>query len=58
MHYIAEAKRRELSEKLSKARFFSILMDGSTDSGNIDNEILMIMYCDTKNIDEKVHIKT
>ena len=51
MHYIAKAKRRELLEKLSQ--IFSILMDGSTDSGNIDNDTN-----DTNNSDKKVHIKT
>ena len=32
--YIAKAKRQELAEKLKHAKFFSLLMDGNTDSSN------------------------
>ena len=32
-HFIAESKREDLVTKLTKANFFSILMDGSTDTG-------------------------
>ena len=33
-HYIAESRREELAD-LASAKFFSVLMDGSTDKGNI-----------------------
>ena len=36
-HFIAESMRDHLKEILSKAHFFSVLMDGSTDTGNIDD---------------------
>ena len=36
-HFIAEFMRDNLKEILSKAQFFSFLMDGSTDTGNIDD---------------------
>ena len=39
-HFIAESQREELAESLSNAKFFSLLMDGSTDKGNIDDELL------------------
>ena len=61
IHYVAEAKRQELAEKLVCAKYFSLLMDGSTDSSNTENEVLMVVYCDTQATttnDEMVHTKT
>ena len=58
-HYVAESKRQDLLEILTRVIFFfSFLIDGSTDSGNIDNEIFMATYCDTNEGDERVHTKT
>ena len=54
-HYIAESKRDDLSKCLSRAKFFSILMDGSTDSGNIDDELFLVLWCDVDGSDEMVH---
>jgi hypothetical protein len=53
-HYIAEARRQELIETISKC---SILMDASTDKGNIDDEIFLLIWCDIHGHDEKVHSK-
>ena len=36
-HYIAEGQRQELLEALSTCHFYSFLMDGSTDRGNVAN---------------------
>ena len=46
-HYIAESNRQQLLE-LAQAKFFSLLIDGSTDTGNINNELYMVVwyYCD------------
>ena len=52
---IAEAKREELSKCLSKVKYFSLLMDGSTDSGNIDNELFLVVWCEVNSSDEMVH---
>ena len=41
-HYIAESQRQELVRTLQSAEFFSLLMDGSNDAGNIDNELLLV----------------
>jgi hypothetical protein len=41
VHYIAESRRQELTDTLANAMFFSLLMDGSTDTGNIDDEVLL-----------------
>ena len=45
-HFIAESKRECLTQKLAKAQYFSILMDGSTDTGNIDDEVFLIQWCE------------
>ena len=37
--YIAEAQREVLLSMLAKANFFSIQVDSSTDSGNIEDEL-------------------
>ena len=55
MHFIAEAKCRHLLESVAKANSFSVLLDGSTDTANIDNEILLLVWCDPDGSDEKVH---
>ena len=54
-HFIAVSKREQLVEKLAKAQFFSILMDGSTDTGNIDDEMFLVLWCDVDHEDEMVH---
>ena len=46
VHYIAIAKRQVLLQHLTKAKFFSLLLDGSTDKG------MLAVWCDP---DEKVH---
>ena len=58
VHYIAETRRREIVDKINNVKFFSILLDGSTDKGNIDNEAILLIYCDTDGHDEKVHTRT
>ena len=40
-HYIAETRRQDLAGNLASAKFFSFLMDGTCDSGNIDDELLL-----------------
>ena len=57
MHYIAMAKWQVLLQKLSETKFFSLLLDGSTDKGNVDNEVLLAVWCDPDGSDEKVHTR-
>ena len=52
VHFIAESKWHELIDTLAKADFFSLLLDGSTDKGNYDNELLLIVWCDPDGKDE------
>ena len=56
-HYIAETKREDLSNHLASAKFFSLLMDGTTDKGNIDDEMFLALWCDVESTDEKVHTR-
>ena len=43
-HYIAEGQRQELFESLSTSYFYSFLMDGSTDKGNVEDQLIIILY--------------
>ena len=55
IHYIAEARWLDLVHTVGQAKFFSLLLDGSTDVGNIDNEVILIAWCDLRCEDEKIH---
>ena len=55
IHYIAESRRQELKQKLAQAKFFSLLLDGSTDVANIDNELILAVWCDRDGMDERIH---
>ena len=57
VHYIAMAKQQVLLQHLTKAKFFSLLLDGSTDKGNINNKVLLAVMCDPDGTDEKVHTR-
>ena len=52
-HYIAQSQRREFHRNLT-SQFYSVLMDGSTDKGRIENELFAIVYCDKKNVLKEV----
>ena len=45
IQYIARDLQRQLGESLHKANFYSIQMDGSTDSGNKEEELLASWLC-------------
>ena len=45
-HYIAENQRQYFfAQEFSSVKFFSFLMDGSTDTSNTENELIMIVFC-------------
>ena len=54
IHFIAESGRQQLNAMVTNAHFFSLLMDGSTDASNHDNELILVQWCDTNSSDEKV----
>ena len=45
-HYIAKECKENVVEALRKAHFFSILMDRTTDKGNIEDELFLVLWCD------------
>ncbi len=53
-HYIVESQRQQLVYTLQSATFYSLLMDGSTDAVNVDNELLPVVWFDKEGVDEKV----
>ena len=55
--YIAQDLREQLKESLQKAKFFSLQMDGSTDSGNIEEELFMVVFFDPLANDGCVHVR-
>ena len=57
IHFIAEAERQQLGDILAKSEFFSLLMDGSSDKGCCDNEVVMVVWCDCNGKEEKIHTR-
>ena len=53
-HYVAEAFQMKVVDQLKKGKIFSVLLDGSTDSGNVDNELMMAVHFNREGADEKV----
>ena len=58
VHFIAESKRQELALELQKAKFFFLLLDGSTDAGNVDNELELVVWFDRDGANERVCTRT
>ena len=45
-HYIAESQRQSFLDRFSaSSNFYSFLMDGSTDAGNVEDELVLIQHC-------------
>ena len=53
-HYIAEAQRQQFLQLLCKNNFYSFLMDGSTDEGNIEQELVVILTCMKDDASEEI----
>ena len=43
IHFWSMSKKEKLASLLSRAKFFSLLMDGSTDAANVDNEVFLVV---------------
>ena len=56
VHFIAEDLREQLLSALSKAHFFSIQVDGTTDAGNVEEELFLVVYFQPNYTDGKVHV--
>ena len=44
-HFIAKSQRQNFVRSLSNVNFYSFIMDGSTDAGKIEDELIIILYC-------------
>ena len=44
-HYIAESQRQQYLQSLCETKFCSFLMDGSTDAGNVEQELVILLSC-------------
>ena len=53
-HFIAEAQRKEFLEAMVSNNFFSFLMDGSTDSGNTEQELVLVTYCEKDQANQEI----
>lgn len=49
---VYKVKEAGAIEYLRNVKFSSLLLDGSTDRGNIDNELILAVWCDRNEADE------
>ena len=54
--FIALEQQQNLAKSLSKARFFSLQADSSTDSGNVEDEVFLVVFCDLYSPNGKVGV--
>ena len=55
--YIAESPHQEFLDKLSSStgpKFFSFLIDGTTDAGNHEDELVVLVYCDKNEVTSEI----
>ena len=43
--YIIRQQRKDFMASFSYVHFFSFLMDGSTDAGNVEDELFVLLHC-------------
>jgi len=43
--FIAKSQQQGFLNSLPAGGFFSLLMDGSTDAGNLEDELIVLVYC-------------
>ena len=58
--YIARSQRQSFLNMLSSSHtiFFSFLIDGTTDSGNQEDELIIVVYCSRNNLSEELTVRT
>ena len=54
--FIALEQQQNLAKSLSKAHFFSLQADSSTDSGNVEDEVFLVVFCDLYSPNGKVGV--
>jgi len=53
-HFTAESQHQDFLHMLSAAPFYNFLMDGSTDAGNVEDELIAILYCFKDDVAQEV----
>ena len=53
-HYIVQAQRQQFLKSLCENNFYSFLMDGSTDAGNVEQELVVILTCMKDDVAEEM----
>ena len=54
-HYIAMAQRQQFFQSLQGVSFYSFIIDGSTDAGCVEDEIVMMMFCKSNEKAEEIN---
>ena len=44
-HYIAESQHQSFLENIFTSNFYSFIMEGSTDTGNVEDKLVLVQYC-------------
>ena len=55
--YIALEERQCLVIDLTRAKFFNLQADGSTDCGNVEDELFLAVFLDYKAVDKRVRVR-
>lgn len=55
-HFVAESQHQDFLHMLSGAPFCSCLMDGSTDAGNVEDELIVILYFFKEDVAREVRL--
>ena len=53
-HYLAQSQRDHFVCSLSKSHYFSFLMDGTTDSGKVEDELVVVLHCKQDDIVKEI----
>lgn len=55
--FIALEQKHTVVNSLARASFFSLQLDGSTDAGNVEDEVFLTVFCDPLSTDGPVHVR-
>ena len=56
IEFIAREHQQQLMAALSHSKFFSLQADGSTDAGNVENELFLVLHFDPYTANGKVRV--
>ena len=57
MSYIAIEEHQHLIDDVTQAKFFSLQADGSTDCGNMKDEIVLVVFLDYQAVDKRLQVR-